>query len=82
MAAGPRGPKGSGRGSVAMFGNPLPSESPGLNLVEGAADALALAARLPETAVAVGGVGGMGTDSLGAWLSGWVRINLYADNDC
>ena len=77
----PKRTQGVRRGSVAMFGNPLPSESPGLNLVEGAADALALAARLPETAVAVGGVGGMGTDSLGAWLSGWVRVNLYADND-
>ena len=77
----PKRTQGVRRGSVAMFGNPLPSESPGLNLAEGAADALALAARLPETAVAVGGVGGMGTDSLGAWLSGWVRVNLYADND-
>ena len=62
-----------------MLGNPIPSESPGLNLAEGAADALALAARLPEIAVAVGGVGGMGTDSLGEWLTGWLRVNLYAD---
>ena len=23
----------------------------------------------------------MGTDSLGDWLSGWLRVNLYADND-
>ena len=77
----PKRTHGVRRGSVAMLGNPLPSESPGLNLAEGAADALALAARLPETAVAVGGVGGMGTDSLGDWLSGWLRVNLYADND-
>ena len=77
----PKRTHGVRRGSVAMLGNPQPSESPGLNLAEGAADALALAARLPETAVAVGGVGGMGTDSLGDWLSGWLRVNLYADND-
>ena len=77
----PKRTHGVRRGSVAMLGNPLPSESPGLNLAEGAADALVLAARLPETAVAVGGVGGMGTDSLGDWLSGWLRVNLYADND-
>ena len=77
----PKRTHGVRRGSVAIFGNPPPSESPGLNLVEGAADALALAARLPEIAVAVGGVGGMGTDSLGEWLTGWLRVNLYADND-
>ena len=77
----PKRTHGVRRGSVAMFGNPLPSVSPGLNLAEGAADALALSARLPETTVAVGGVGGMGTDSLGDWLSGWLRVNLYADND-
>ena len=77
----PKRTHGVRRGSVAMFGNPLPSEAPGLNLAEGAADALALAARLPETAVAVGGVGGMGADPLGEWLTGWLRVNLYADND-
>ena len=77
----PKRTHGARRGSVAIFGNPLPEEAPGLNLAEGAADALALAARLPETAVAVGGVGGMGTDSLGDWLSGWLSVNLYADND-
>ena len=77
----PKRTHGVRRGSVAMLGNPIPSESPGLNLAEGAADALALAARLPEIAVAVGGVGGMGTDSLGEWLTGWLRVNLYADND-
>ena len=77
----PKRTHGVRRGSVAMLGNPLPSDAPGLNLAEGAADALALAARLPETAVAVGGVGGMGIDSLRDWLSGWLRVNLYADND-
>ena len=29
----------------------------------------------------MGGVGGMGTGSLREWLTGWMRVNLYADND-
>ena len=77
----PKRTHGIRRGAVAMLGNPLPAESAGLNLVEGSADALALAARAPETAAAVGGVGGMKADSLGDWLANWSRVNLYADND-
>ena len=50
-------------------------------IVEGLADALALASRSPETAAAVGGVSGLQADRLLDWLSRWSGVTVYADDD-
>ena len=68
-------------GTVCLLGDPRPNESPGLQLAEGLADSLALAARFPETAAALGGTGGLRQPSLDLWLKDWDSIVVYADED-
>ena len=69
------------QGAVCILGDPRPDSAVGLILVEGLADALALASRYPETAAAVGGVSGMQADRLLDWLAAWPSVTLYADDD-
>ena len=69
------------QGAVCVLGDPRPENAVGLILVEGLADALALASRYPETAAAVGGVSGMQADRLLDWLTAWPSVTLYADDD-
>lgn len=69
------------QGAVCLLGDPRPDYGPGLIIVEGLADALALASRYPDTAAAVGGVSGLQADSLLNWLSRWSGVTVYADDD-
>ena len=69
------------QGAVCLLGDPRPGAAAGLVIVEGLADALALASRSPETAAAVGGVSGLQADSLVDWLSRWANVTVYADDD-
>ena len=69
------------QGAVCLLGDPRPDSAVGLILVEGLADALALAARYPETVASVGGVSGLQPDLLAGWLVGWSSVTLYADDD-
>ena len=66
---------------MPLFGDPRPESAVGLEIVEGLADALALASRTPETAAAVGGVSGLQADRLLEWLSRWSNVTVYADDD-
>ena len=69
------------QGAVCLLGDPRPESAVGLVIVEGLADALALASRSPETAAAVGGVSGLQADRLLDWLSRWSSVTVYADDD-
>ena len=69
------------QGAVCLLGDPRPESAVGLAIVEGLADALALASRSPETAAAVGGVSGLQADRLLDWLSRWSGVTVYADDD-
>ena len=69
------------QGALCLLGEPGPDRGVGLILVEGLADALALASRYPETVASVGGISGMQPDLLAAWLSRWSSVTLYADDD-
>ena len=69
------------QGAVCLLGDPGPESAVGLVIVEGLADALALASRSPETAAAVGGVSGLQADRLLDWLSRWSGVTVYADDD-
>ena len=69
------------QGALCVLGDPRPGSAVGLILVEGLADALALASRYPETVAAVGGVSGMQADRLIDWLAMWASVTLYADDD-
>ena len=69
------------QGAVCLMGDPRPESALGMNIVEGLADALALASRGPETTAAVGGVSGLQADNLASWLSGWPSVTVYADDD-
>ena len=69
------------QGAVCLLGDPRPESAVGLVIVEGLADALALASRSPETAAAVGGVSGLQADRFLDWLSQWAIVTAYADND-
>ena len=69
------------QGAVCLLGDPGPESAVGLLIVEGLADALALASRSPETAAAVGGVSGLQADRLLDWLSRWSGVTVYADDD-
>ena len=69
------------QGAVCLLGDPRPESAVGLVVVEGLADALALASRSPETAAAVGGVSGLQADRLVDWLSRWPGVTVYADDD-
>ena len=68
-------------GSVCLLGAPHPALARGLHLAEGLADSLALAARFPETAAALGGTGGLKMVTLDDWLAAWNSIVVYADED-
>ena len=69
------------QGAVCLLGDPRPESAVGLVIVEGLADALALASRSPETAAAVGGASGLQADRLLDWLSRWSSVTVYADDD-
>ena len=69
------------QGAVCLLGDPRPESAVGLEIVEGLADALALASRSPETAAAIGGVSGLQADRLLEWLSRWSSVTVYADDD-
>ena len=69
------------QGAVCILGDPRPENAVGLILVEGLADALALASRYPETVATVGGISGMQADRLIDWLAAWPSVTLYADDD-
>ena len=69
------------QGAVCLLGDPRPESAVGLVIVEGLADALALASRFPETAAAVGGVSGLQANRLVDWLSRWSGVTVYADDD-
>ena len=69
------------QGAVCLLGDPRPESAVGLVIVEGLADALALASRGPETAAAVGGVSGLQADRFLDWLSRWSSVTVYADDD-
>ena len=70
---------GSRHGAYCLLGGPDLSE--GIAVAEGLADALALAARLPEAVVCVGGTGGMAQPELTKWLKGAASVAIYCDND-
>ena len=73
------GSKASGR--VCILGDPRPDVAPALTLVEGLTDALAFAAREPDSAAIVGGTGGLDGKSLAPWLANWRKARLIADRD-
>ena len=72
---------GYGRERSACWGTRGRSPAVGLVIVEGLADALALASRSPETAAAGGGVSGLQADRFLDWLSQRAGVTAYADND-
>ena len=74
---------GSRTGAVCMMGDPRPEASTTgtLLLTEGLADAMAMAARLPHTAAAVGGTSGLHPETFGHWLSSWDSVEVHADAD-
>ena len=51
----------------------------GVNVAEGLADALALAARLPWRAVCMGGTAGFHNLELARWLAGSGTVHIWAD---
>ena len=80
---GPPKPKfGSVRGSVCFLGDPRPAQATRVRLllVEGIADGLAIAARVPETVAVVGGTSGFHPDALG-WVRTWSDVSIFADSD-
>ena len=70
---------GSRHGAYCLLGGP--DLSGGIAVAEGLADALALAARLSEPVVCVGGTGGMAQPELRNWLKESASVGIYCDND-
>ena len=70
---------GSLAGAICVLG--LPAGAPGINVAEGLADALALAARLPWPAVCMGGTAGYRNQALAAWLAGFGAVHVWPDTD-
>ena len=52
-----------------------------VHVAEGAADALALAARLPDPAIALGGTAGFSNADVTRWLSAVGEVEIWADRD-
>ena len=70
---------GSPTGAVCVLG--VVDAAPGVNVAEGLADALALAARLPWPAVCLGGTAGFRNLDVARWLAGFGTVQVWADVD-
>ena len=70
---------GAMRGAVCVLG--LPDAVSGVNVAEGLADALALAARLPWPAVSAGGRGGFFDVDLARWLPSLSAVDVWPTLD-
>ena len=76
---------GEPSGTVGLLGDPRPATAFGLYGCEGLADALALASRFPDTAMATAGTSGLAglaahPAALGV-LARWPAVGLWADQD-
>ena len=73
---------GARDGAVVLLGNPALALATGpVEVAEGLADALALAARADAPAVATLGTGEMVAGHLARWLANAARVRVYADRD-
>ena len=71
--------QGVAAGAVCVVG--AVGAAPGVNVVEGLADALALAARLPWPAVCLGGTSGFRNTDVARWLAGLGVVQTWVDVD-
>ena len=72
--------RGVTSGTVCFLGDPRPdlSTTGRLILTKSFAEALALAARLPDTAAIAGGTSELQAEELAAWLRDWDNLPIYA----